>query len=147
MEKWKQLHGDVAALASSLVHYCDYLSDQCKKMKLNHASATPVHNLADSICVKFVKPCPRDCLPLFDELNQHLERSQMYEHVFLNQFTPHDLRRRYEYLQSLERSGCKFPVVIVTHSAGNNAGNVSFDLASFLYRTTRSRHGPKSEDH
>ena len=126
MEKWKQLHGDVAALASSLAYYCDYLSDQRKKMKLNHASATPVHGIADSICVKFVISCSRDRLPQFDELNQHLERRQTYEHVFLNQFTPHDLCRRYEYLQSLERSDCKFPVVIATHSAGNNTGNGYF---------------------
>ena len=125
-EKWKQFHGDTAALASSLAHYCDYLGDQCKKMKLNHVSTTPVRNLADSICVKFVKPCQRDCLPRFNELNQHLQTRQTYEHVFLNQFTPDDPRKRYDYLQSLERSGCKFPVVIVTHSSGNNAGNVHF---------------------
>ena len=38
-EKWKKFHDDVASLALSLSHYCDYLSDQCKKMKLNHASS------------------------------------------------------------------------------------------------------------
>ena len=69
-------------------------------MKLNPASSTPVHSLADSICVKFVKPCTRDrCLHRFAELNQHMERSQLYKHVFLN---PDDPRRRYDYLQSLE---------------------------------------------
>ena len=64
-DKWKELHNDVAALASSLAHYCDYLRDHCKKMKLNHASHTPVRSLSDSISVKFVKPCPRDCLSSF----------------------------------------------------------------------------------
>ena len=126
-EKWRKFRDDVESLASCLAHYCDYLGDQCKKMKLNHVSSTPVRSLADSICVKFVKPCTRDrCLHHFAELNQHMERSQPYEHAFLNQFTPDDPRRRYDYLQSLERSGCKFPIVIVTHSSGNNAGNIHF---------------------
>ena len=66
------------------------------------------------------------CLHHFVELNQHMKRSQPYEHAFLNQFTPDDPRRRYDYLQSLERSGWKFPIVIVTHSSGNNAGNIHF---------------------
>ena len=55
-EKWKKFRDDVESLASCLAHYCDYLGDQCKKMKLNHASSTPVRSFADSICVKFVKP-------------------------------------------------------------------------------------------
>ena len=78
-DKWKELHNDIAALVSSLAHYCDYLSDHCKKMKLNQASRTPVRSLADFISVKFVKPCPRNCLPHFNELNQLLENSQTYE--------------------------------------------------------------------
>ena len=44
----------------------------------------------------------------------------------LDPFAPDDPHRRYDYLQSLERSGCKFPIVIVTHSSGNNAGNIHF---------------------
>ena len=50
----------------------------------------------------------------------------MNNYVFLNYFTSENPRRRYEYLQNLKRSGCKFLVVIVTHSSGNNAGNVHF---------------------
>ena len=55
-----------------------------------------------------------------------MEKTQPYEHVLLDPFAPDDPRRRYDYLQSLERSGYKFPIVIVTHSSGNNAGNIHF---------------------
>ena len=107
-------------LASGLVHYCDY------KM-LNHASCAPVRSLADSVCVNYVKSCTKDrCLPHFDELNQHMKEKQPYEHVLLDPFAPDDPRERYDYLQSLERSDCKFSIVIVTHSLGSNAGNIHF---------------------
>ena len=126
-DKWKDFSADVSALATSLAHYCDYLTAQCKKTKLNHASSTPVRCLADSISVKFVKACVRDqCLPQFTELNRILETKQPYEYVFLNALVPDNPRKKYEYLQILQRSGCKFPVVIATHTSGNNAGNVHF---------------------
>ena len=77
--------------------------------------------------MKYVKACARDsCLPRFDELNRALEVKQPYEFMFLNSFTPDDSHRRYDFLQSLERTGCKFPIVVMTHSSGNNAGNIHF---------------------
>lgn len=66
------------------------------------------------------------CLPRFTKLNQILETKQPYEYVFLSALTPDNPRKKYKYLQSLQRSGCKFPVVIATHTSGNNTGNVHF---------------------
>ena len=125
-KQWKPFHADVVSLAWSIAQYCDYLNVQCKKVKLAHQSPTPVRTLADSMCVKYVKTCSSSCLPCFDALNQCLAEKQPYEHVFLNSFAPDDSRKRFEFLQSLERSGCQYPIVIVTHSPGNNAGNIHF---------------------
>jgi hypothetical protein len=125
-KQWKPFHADVVSLAWSIAQYCDYLNVQCKKVKLAHQSPTPVRTLADSMCVKYVKTCSSSCLPCFDALNQCLAEKQPYEHVFLNSFAPDDSRKRFEFLQSLERSGCQYPIVIVTHFPGNNAGNIYF---------------------
>ena len=83
--KWNEFGTEVTKLARSLAQYCDYLSAQNKKSRLQHRSPTPVRNLADSLCVKYVKACARDsCLPRFDEFNRALEVKQPYEFMFLN---------------------------------------------------------------
>ena len=45
---------------------------------------------------------------------------------FLNNLTSAQPRERYEYIQSLERSGLPFPVMLLTYSSGNNTGNLHF---------------------
>lgn len=39
---------------------------------------------------------------------------------------PAQPRARYKYIQSLERSGLPFPVMLLTYSSGNNTGNLHF---------------------
>ena len=43
-----------------------------------------------------------------------------------NSFAPNDPRKRFEFLQCLEQKGCRYPIKILTHSTGNNAGNIHF---------------------
>ncbi len=114
-------------LASSLAHYCDYLDAQCKKVKENHTFPTPVRSMPDSTTIKIFKLCTAHrCLVQFNELNKTLDSKEPYECIFLNDYTPNDPRKKYEYLQSLERSGCNHMLVVITHSSGNNVGNLYF---------------------
>ena len=46
--------------------------------------------------------------------------------VVLNDRCPGDPRRRYEFIQSLERTGVESSVVVCIHSSGNNTGNMHF---------------------
>ena len=70
--------------------------------------------------------CSGPLLSRFAKLNQALEAKDPHQHLLLNDYAPDDPKKRYEYLQSLERSGVQFPVVILTHSSGNNLGNLHF---------------------
>ena len=124
-EKWKGFSTELTTPVKSIAQYCDYLSAQSKKSRLQHRSPTPIRSLADSLCVKYIKECTRSSyLPCFDELNKTLEEKQPYVFVFLNNFTPDDSQKSYKFLQSLERSGCNFSIVITTHSSGSNTGNI-----------------------
>ena len=49
-----------------------------------------------------------------------------FEHLFLNDLTPAQPKARYEYIQSLERSGLPFLVMLLTYSSGNNTRNPHF---------------------
>ena len=114
------------SLAGSLAQYADYLERQNKKTKLRHASVGPVRQLSDSITLTYVKATTGSLFPLFRELSSTLEAVQPYEHVFLNELCPGDPRRRYEFIQSLQRIGIESSVVLCTHSSGTNTGNMHF---------------------
>lgn len=74
----------------------------------------------------YVKATTSSLFPLFRELSSTLEAVQPYEHVFLNELCPGDPRRRYEFIQSLQRTGVESSVVLCTPSLGNNTGNMHF---------------------
>ena len=114
------------SLAGSLAQYADYLERQNKKTKLRHASVGPVRQLSDSITLTYVKATTGSLFPLFRELSSTLEAVQPYEHVFLNELCPGDPRKRYEFIQSLQRTGIESSVVLCTHSSGTNTGNMHF---------------------
>ena len=46
--------------------------------------------------------------------------------MFLKDFLPSDARKRYNFLQCLEKTGLPFPIMLLMSSSGNNLGNLSF---------------------
>ena len=82
----------------------------------------------ESITLTYVKATTSGLFPLFRELSCTLEAVQPYEHVFLNELCPGDPRRRYEFIQSLQRTGVESSVVLCTPSSGNNTGNMHFGV-------------------
>ena len=124
---WCDFQCDVASLASSAAQYADYLSAQNTKTRRLHQLEVPMRQLSDSLSIFFFKPTTSAAvLPSFKSLNQAVLAMQPYEYTFLNDFCADNPRKRYEYLQSLRRNGIQCPVILLTHSTGNNAGNMHF---------------------
>lgn len=78
-----------------------------------------------AISVTYIKPSSQ-LFPRFDQLNDTLEMVPHYQPKLLNDYCPDDPRRRYDFLQSLKSTGLQFPILILTHSTGNNVGNMHF---------------------
>ena len=125
-KSWQTFGSEVESLAGSLAQYVDYLERQNKKAKLRHASDVPIRQLSNSITLTYIKATTGSLFPSFRELSTTLEAAEPYQHVFLNDLCPGDPRRRYEFIQSLERTGVESSVVVCTHSSGNNTGNMHF---------------------
>ncbi len=81
--------------------------------------------MPDSTTIKVFQSCTNDRWQ-FNELNKTLDSKEPYEFIFLNDFTPNDLWKRYKYLKSLDRSGCDYSLVVITHSSGDNVRNLHF---------------------
>ena len=111
------------SLAQSLAGYAEYLSSQNKIMKDLHFQSNPVRQLSDSMSVKYIEPChgvPISRLePLFGCLQER-------EYLVLNAFTPDQPRQTYKFIQCLDRNGLPVPIMLLTYSSGNNAGNLHF---------------------
>ena len=123
---WQEFCREIEALAGSISQYVDYLDRQNKEMTLKHMSEVPVRSITDSITVPYVKATTSTTFPLFREVDATLAGMQEYEYAFLNDLLPDEPRKRYNFLQSLLRTGIQSPIVVCTHSPGNNAGNLHF---------------------
>ena len=84
------------------------------------------HKPADSVTLSYHKATRLALFPRFLELDSLLENAAEYEHFFLSDYLPGDLRKQYQFLQSLKRDGVRFPMIICTHSSRNNSGNMHF---------------------
>ncbi len=123
---WQGFHSEVESLVTNIADYAEYLVAQNKTMKTLHARETPVRQISDALCVKYVHPCSGPLPGRFVKLNDALIAKDPHQYLFLNDYVPDDSRKRYEYLQTLERTGVKVPVVVLTQSAGNNLGYLHF---------------------
>ena len=80
----------------------------------------------DALSIRYIYACTGVSLGMFNTLIDAGDKKEDFEHLFLNDLTPAQPRARYEYIQSLERSGLPFPVMLLTYSSGNNTGNIHF---------------------
>ena len=62
----------------------------------------------------------------FNRLIAAVEKRKDFDHLFLNDISPALPKPQYEYMQCLERNGLPSPVMLLTHSSGNNTGNLHF---------------------
>ena len=127
-EQLKLIHRNTEQLARSVASYADYLSSQRKKMNTIHSFVSPVRQVSDSMSVKFVKASTGvlSCNTRLEMLSSCLRDKSEYEFVPLCDFLPDASRARYEYIQTLESNGLPYPIMLLTHSSGNNIGNLHF---------------------
>ena len=129
-EKLKSLRKNTEQLARSISSYADYLSSQRKKMKILHSMASPVRHLSDSMSVTFVKASAGvlSYNTRLEKLSSCLREKSEYESVSLCDFLPNvsKPRPRYEYIQTLEKNGLPYPIMLLKYSSGNNIGNLHF---------------------
>ena len=123
---FRQLQKHTQLLAQSMANYSDYLSSQNKTMKNLNAKPVPVRQLSNALTLKHVPASTSVPLGRFNSLIAAVEKRKDFDHLFLNDFTPALPKPWYEYMQSLERNGLPSPVMLLTHSSGNNTGNLHF---------------------
>ena len=108
-------------LAKSLDSYLAYLKEQRKKMALHHYSAP--QSVADSntfsSCFKSVFSTS------IKEVEwRHSDKKKPYEVVHVAEYTPADRKKRYRFIQDLQKGLCKR--VLCTYSVGGPVGNYHF---------------------
>ena len=92
-------------------------------MKQVHTSEVPIRQLSDSLHVEVIQHT--SCFPCFNELSAVLENLETYQHLCLSEFCPSEAQHRYRFLQKI-KGGLTKPIVLLTHSPGNNKGNLHF---------------------
>ena len=92
-------------------------------MNTLQSSLSPVRQTSDSMSVKAsTGQCA--CIVRFDALCSNLQERSDYEFVSLCDYLPETSRERYDYMKALERNGLPYPIMLLTHSSGNNIGNL-----------------------
>ena len=114
------------SLAKNLAGYADYLSSQNKTMKALHARTIPMRQISDSMSVKYIEPGRGVPIGRLENVIACLHEREDGEFVVLNELMPSQPRQRYEFIQCLERNGISVPIMLLTYSSGNNAGNLHF---------------------
>ena len=126
-DQLKSLRKNTEQLARSIASYADYLSSQSKKMRELHSMASPVRHLSDSISVTFVKASTGvpSCNTRLENLSSCLREKSEYEFVSLCPDVS-KARSRYDYIQTLEKNGLPYPIMLLKYLSGNNIGNLHF---------------------
>lgn len=125
-ESLHELHSQTRSLARSMAEYADYLTSQNKTMKGLHVRTCPVRQLSESLSAKYIGRCNGDMHSKLVALFGCLQERGDSEYVELHEFTPDQPRRKYDFIQCLERNGLPVPIMLLTYSSGNNAGNLHF---------------------
>ena len=93
--KWKAIRSAVCGLADGIAKYSAYLKEKNKEVLCNHRKMSPVRVLeeSDRYCLikraQWVKPT---YVAQYRSLQQHIDAAKEYEPVFVNDFSPADVR-------------------------------------------------------
>ena len=126
-ECWRIIKHDIEQLTKAIDGYSCYLQRSCKKVSCNQSLSSPVRELSDHLSFQFLPINHFMAIPeTLKDLHDHLDQLQELVSVSIEQFSPGDSKRRYQYLQTLKSSGFPFPTALLTYSHGNNVGNFNF---------------------
>lgn len=118
---------NIEQLTKSIDGYSDYLQKSCKKVLLNQSLSSPTREISDHLSFQFLTvnmltPRPAE----LNNLHGCLENLPEFEFVSVEEFSPGDPKKKYQYLQTLKTKGFPFPSALLTYSHGNNVGNLNF---------------------
>ncbi len=122
--KWIALKAEVEQLVNSVSKYSDSLGEHLKRMKEVHASDTPVRKLSDWVSYCFIDVA-RSVSSSLHSVDAIIQGYPSYQPLLVNEQSPSDARRRYNFLQELKH-GLSIPVVHLTYKAGNNVGDLHY---------------------
>lgn len=119
------LKPDVEELARGLSKYANYLNEQTKTMRIVHMPEKPIRQIAENLHICSLPKChavSSELLPLLSVLQD----KELFEYIILENIIPTNPSEKYEYLQTLKKSGLPMEVLLMTYSHGNNVGNLHF---------------------
>lgn len=119
-KKWEGLRAATLTLAKSLDSYLAYLKEQSIQMTLHHYSA-PQSVADNTISVLASNPF---LTPQLRKLDADIQTKKPYEVVHVDEYIPADRKKRYRFIQDLQKGLCKR--VLCTYSLGGPVGNYHF---------------------
>ena len=122
---WSTFRDSVEQLARILDEYSEYLGQKNKQMRLLHSRLVPAREVGDNLHFMFL-PVSSSSFSSFKSLEDKLKSSEFFQSLLINDFSPADSFKRYEYMQKLKKFGLPFASALLTYSHGNNVGNLSF---------------------
>ena len=122
---WSTFRNDVSILARVIAEYSEYLCQKNKQMKLVHTHMSPVRDVGENLHFMFL-PVNSSAFSSFKPLEDKLMSLEHFQSVLVNEFSPDDSYKRYEYMRKLKALGLPFPSALLVYSHGNNIGNLSF---------------------
>ena len=120
-KKWEGLRAATLTLAKSLDSYLAYLKEQSIKMTLHHYSAP--QSVADNTTISVLASNPF-LTPQLRKLDADIQTKKPYEVVHVDEYIPADRKKRYRFIQDLQKGLCKR--VLCTYSVGGPVGNYHF---------------------
>jgi hypothetical protein len=111
-------------LIESISSYASYLAIRNQEMKKHHSSPEPAVIFSDAFVVKYVEKIS-PVSSLLHNLDSILNNSCLYQKIFVNDLAPKDKRKRYLFIQELEK-GLSSPFFFFTYTHQSNVGNYHF---------------------
>ncbi len=100
--QWSSVREAILQLAENLRKHAAYLNRQNERVQDNNAKRVCVHTDVDDIkvldCTAYINPKLSNC---YQSLHAALFQCSEYEPILIEDYSPSDFRRRYEYNQSL----------------------------------------------
>lgn len=99
---WYDFRQLLLCLLHSLSGYVEYLSSKNKAMKLHHKSPTPVRELGNNLCIKYLTPSDDiSGTPFVQSIEGELGEVSDYEYVEITRFLPDDPAKKHRTLSNL----------------------------------------------
>jgi len=112
----------VLLLIENIKKYINYLQEVNQKMNIIHSSDVPTHNPGCDLKVYTIEASD-SIHSKYQELSDFLFEKDTYEFFNLEEYTPHDVIQKYNYIKNLQLN---VPVTIYRYYQGNYLGTINY---------------------